>query len=130
MNVVWSVVVSAVVVFVVSSIWYVVFAKRRAALLGETALAAGERPPVRNVVLELLRSALVAGVIAGLAAQLEIDNVGEALVLGLVLWVGFPFVLLSGSVLWDKVDWRLAATHAGDWLLKLLVISLIVGLFR
>jgi hypothetical protein len=47
-----------------------------------------------------------------------------------VLWVGFPFVLLSGSVLWDNVDWRLATIHAGDWLLKLLVISLIVGLFR
>jgi hypothetical protein len=114
----------------VSSVWYVVFAKPRAALLGEAAPAAGERPPVGNVVLELLRSALVAGVIAGLAAHLEVSGVGEALVLGLVLWVGFPFVLLSGSVLWDKVDWRLAGIHAGDWLLKLLVISLIVGLFR
>jgi hypothetical protein len=51
-------------------------------------------------------------------------------VLGLVLFAGFPFVLLTGSVLWDKVDWRLAAIHGGDWFLKLLVISLIIGLFR
>jgi len=127
-NVFLSVVVAAVAVFVVSSVWYVVFAAPRAAILGSAPTA--DRPPVRNIVLELLRSALVAGVIAGLAAHLSISSVGPALVLGLVLFAGFPFVLLTGSVLWDKVDWRLAAIHGGDWLLKLLVICLIVGLFR
>ena len=128
MNVFLSIVVAAVAVFVVSSVWYVVFAAPRATMLGSAPTA--DRPPVRNIVLELLRSALVAGVIAGLAAQLSISSVGPALLLGLVLFAGFPFVLLTGSVLWDKVDWRLAAIHGGDWLLKLLVICVIVGLFR
>jgi len=39
-------------------------------------------------------------------------------------------VLLSGSVMWDKVPWRIAATHGGDWLLKLLVIGAVVGAWR
>jgi hypothetical protein len=128
-NVFLSIVIAAVAVFVVSSVWYVAFAAPREAMLG--AAPQGEtRPPVRNIILEVLRSALVAAVIAGLAAHLSISGVGPAVVLGLVLFAGFPFVLLTGSVLWDKVDWRLAAIHGGDWLLKLLVISLVVGLFR
>ncbi|MDX6282553.1 MAG: hypothetical protein QOH03_3624 [Kribbellaceae bacterium] len=122
------VVVSAVAVFMVSSVWYIAFAKARSALLG--APSADERPSPGKVLLELGRSALVAAVIAGLAAHLELSGVGPALLLGLVLFAGFPFVLLTGSVIWDGVNPKLAAIHGGDWLLKLLVISLIVGLFR
>jgi hypothetical protein len=33
-------------------------------------------------------------------------------------------------VLHEGVPWRLAALHAGDWLLKLVAIALIVGLWR
>jgi hypothetical protein len=44
------------------------------------------------------------------------------------LWLGFPLVLLTGSMIWDRVPTVTALLHAGDWLLKLLVISVIVGL--
>jgi hypothetical protein len=30
-------------------------------------------------------------------------------------------------VLHERVPWRLAAVHAGDWLLKLVAVALIVG---
>ena len=129
MKIVLAVVVAAVAVFVVSSVWYVVFAKSRSALLG-TPAAAEEKPSPAKVLMELGRSALVAAVIAGLASELELTSVGPVLVLGLALFAGFPFVLLTGSVIWDGVKPQLAAIHAGDWLLKLLVISLVVGLFR
>ena len=45
-------------------------------------------------------------------------------------WVGFPVVLLAGSVLSENVPWRLAAIHAGDWLVKLLLVSCIVSFWR
>jgi len=38
--------------------------------------------------------------------------------------------VLLNSVLHEHVSWRLAAIHAGDWLIKLLVVTLIVGLWR
>jgi hypothetical protein len=38
-------------------------------------------------------------------------------------------VLLIGSVQWEKVPPMLAAIHTGDWLLKLLIITLIVTLW-
>ena len=47
--------------------------------------------------------------------------------LGLRLWVAFPVVLLSGSVVHEKVPWQQAAVHAGDWLVKLLLMSAVQG---
>ena len=49
---------------------------------------------------------------------------------GLALWIGFPVVLLAGSVFHENVPWKLAALHAGDWLVKLLVIAVIVGVWH
>ena len=41
-----------------------------------------------------------------------------------------PVILLLGSVVHEKVPWRLAALHAGDWLVKLLLIAVIVGIWE
>lgn len=68
--------------------------------------------------------------VAWLAGEIAPDGVGESLLMGVVLWVGFPAVLLSGSVLHERVPPPLAAIHAGDWLLKLLALALILGLWR
>ena len=46
---------------------------------------------------------------------------------GVFLWIGFPVILLTGSVLWENVLWKVAAIYAGDWLVKMLVIPLIVS---
>jgi hypothetical protein len=40
-----------------------------------------------------------------------------ALGLALATWIAFPVVLLTGSVHWENVPWRLAAIHTGDWLI-------------
>lgn len=45
------------------------------------------------------------------------------------LWLAFPVVLLTGSVFHEHVPAGLAALHAGDWLIKLVVVLGIVGLF-
>jgi hypothetical protein len=37
---------------------------------------------------------------------------------------------VAGSVFHENVPWRLAALHAGDWLVKLLVIAVIVGVWH
>jgi hypothetical protein len=46
-----------------------------------------------------------------------------ALEFGSVAWIGFP-------AMWENVAWRLAAIHAGDRLAKLLLMTLIPGLWR
>ena len=48
------------------------------------------------------------------------------LLLGLVLWIGFPLVLWIGAVIHEATPVGLAAVHAGDWLVKLLLVGAIV----
>jgi hypothetical protein len=109
--------------FIVSTVWYGAFA-------GPMGMEDdGGRPPLWKIAVELTRSLAVALVVAGLTARLGVAGLAGALGLGLVLWAGFPAVLLSGAVLWEGVPWRRAALHAGDWLVKLLVVTVIIGLW-
>jgi hypothetical protein len=52
---------------------------------------------------------------------------GRALRLGFLLWIGFPVTLLVGSVIWESTSWELSAIHAGDWLMKILLMTLMLG---
>ena len=122
-----AVVIAAVAVAVVSTVYYIAFAKQMAAL--HPAYAEGARPEPWKVAVELLRNLVLATVVACLAARLDVDRVAESTALGLALWIGFPVVLWSGAVMWEKVPPKLAAIHAGDWLLKLLVIAIVVGVW-
>jgi Protein of unknown function (DUF1761) len=80
--------------------------------------------------LELVKSLVVATVVAGLVSLLGITDLSGGLKLGLALWIAFPVVLLIGSVTQENVPWKLGAIHAGDWLAKLLIISTIVSIWR
>ena len=111
-----------------SGAWYAAFGRRLAQLddaYAEDTAARGWVVPV-----ELVRSGTVAVTVSALAARTGVTRPGEALRLGLGLWVAFPVVLLTGSVVHEKVPWQLAAIHAGDWLAKLLLVSLVVGVRR
>jgi Protein of unknown function (DUF1761) len=121
MTVIAAILTSVVASFVISTVWYSVLDRDRA--------SDGRRPSPLQIVAELGRSALVAGAIVGLAKAMDIATIGPMLLLALVLWVAFPFVLLSGSVMWDKVPVATAARHGGDWLIKLLAVGTIVGLW-
>jgi hypothetical protein len=56
------------------------------------------------------------------------DTWTDGVALGALLWLGFPVVLWTGAVIWEKVPLKLAAIHSGDWLLKLIIVSVIVSL--
>ena len=118
-----AVIVAAVVVFVVSTVYYILFTSRMQQLSPAYADAGGTPEPWK-VSVELLRSLVV-----GTVALLGIVAIGDALLLALALWVAFPVVLLVGSVIWEKVPPALAAIHSGDWLLKLLIIAVIVTIW-
>lgn len=125
----WALAAATVAVFVLSSVWYMAFAKQMAELHPAYAPGASSMSPGK-VAVELLRSLVVAAVLAGLMSELGIAGWVAAAHLALVLWVAFPVVLWTGAVMWEKVPPKLAIIHAGDWLLKLLVISTIISLWR
>lgn len=123
-----AVLVATLVVFVVGLIYYGVFGGQLAQV--SEAAAAGERPPPWKLGVELLRSLIIAAVVAGLASQGQIDAWTGGLLLGLALWFGFPFVLWTGALIWERTPWKLAAIHAGDWLVKLVVVAVIVSVWH
>jgi hypothetical protein len=113
--------VLTVIAFVASSIWYspFLFGRQFLQLSGVTASA---HPSPVKALFELLRTFVLALVIVRLVLRLDIADWKRALGLGLWLWVGFPVILLTGSILWQNVPWQLAAIHSGDWLIKLILI--------
>ena len=121
-----AVVVATSAAFLLSGAWYALLpAQSSPSATGEAPAAKASSSPV--LAGEILRSAVVATVIAGLAATLDAASIGEGALLGLVLWVGFPAVLFAGSIIHERYPVRLAAVHLGDWLLKLVLIGVIVG---
>jgi len=128
------VLVAAVVVFVLGWLWYspLLFYNpwMRARGLDPVAAMAGAKMPGGKLLVELVRCFLLAYVIARFVALLGIVSFLGAVHFGLFLWIGFPVILLTGSVLWENSPVKVAAIHAGDWLVKLLVIPIIVTLWR
>ena len=120
---------AAIAVVVVSTVYYMAFTSQLRQLSPAYATA-DARPPIWKLAVELIRSFVVGAVVAGIAALIGVVELVGAVQLGMALWVGFPVVLLTGSVIWENVPPRLAAIHSGDWLLKLLVIAVIVTLWR
>lgn len=127
-----AILVAAVAAFVVSSVWYGVFGQQLSDLSGVNSNAdSGEtKAPGWKLLVEFGRSLIVASVLAGLASRTDITDWTSALLLGLALWIAFPVVLLAGSVIHENVPWKLAAGHSGDWLLKLLAVTVIVSVWR
>jgi Protein of unknown function (DUF1761) len=129
-----AVLVAAITVFVLGWLWYspILFYKpwMRARGLDPAAAMAGAKMPVGKLVIELVRCIVLAYVIAHFVVLLGISSWMGAVHFGLLLWIGFPVILLAGSILWENVPVTVAAIHAGDWLVKLLVIPIIVTLWR
>ena len=127
------VLVAAVVVFVLGWLWYspLLFFKPWMRLRGMDPVAAmaGAKMPGGKLVVEFARCFILAYVIARLVALLGIASALGAVHFGLSVWIGLPVIVLTGSVLWENTSWKVAAIHAGDWLVKMLVIPLILTLW-
>jgi Protein of unknown function (DUF1761) len=127
-------VVDPVQVLVATLLCFVIGAGYYAVLGGHLAAARGADAPTVpmrwwTMPVEVLRCLVLAAVVLGLAAATGADSGGDGLLLGLLLWVGFPLVLWTGAVVHEGTPGRLAALHGGDWLLKLLALGLLTGLW-
>lgn len=122
---VFAVLVASVAAFVVSSVWYTAFGNVWARL---SPAGAAARPSPWRMGAEFGRTLVLVAVFALLASA--VHGLLPTLGLAVLLWAGFPVVILAGSVLHERVPVRLAALHAGDWLVKIAVVALVVGVWR
>lgn len=122
-----AVLVAAVVAFVAAATYYGLLGAQLAQVSNA---ATADRLPPWQIAVELVRCLILATVVAGLAAQGDIDALAGGLALGLALWIGFPFVLWTGAMIHENTPVKLAAIHAGDWLVKLLLVAAIVSVWQ
>lgn len=131
-----EVLVAAVVIFVLGWLWYspLLFMRPWMRLRGidpdQAMAAAGGKMPLGKMAVEFLRCFVLALIVTRFAGLLGVTSVLIAIHFGLMIWIGFPVVLLVGSVIWDGVNWKVAAIHAGDWFVKLLVLSILATVWR
>jgi len=124
-----AIVVAAVAAFVASSAWYAVFGNIWMELRGiDPATAADMGTPAWTMLFVVVQSLVVAFMLAYFVVRLKIVDWKVAVRLGALVWV-FPVMILLGSVVHENVPLRLAAIHAGDWLVKLLLMSVILGVW-
>ena len=129
----WAVVVAAVAAFVMSAVWYspLLFGNAYVRLRGLDPSAMGDmKMPVGTIVAEFVRALIVAFVLARFVVLVGADDWMDAVLLGVWAWIGFPAMILLGSVIHENVPWKLAAIHVGDWLVKLLLIAIILSIWR
>jgi hypothetical protein len=120
-----AVVVAAVAAFVASSVWYAVFGSATMELSGVGPAAAADMAnPAYTALFVVAQSLVVAFMLAYFVASLGTAGPKDAVRLGFLVWI-FPAMILLGSVVHENVPWMLATIHAGDWLLKLLLMAVI-----
>jgi hypothetical protein len=124
-----GIILAAVCAFAASSLWYspVLFGRQFLALSG---VAASAKPDGLKIAAEMLRNLLLASVISGFLARQDANRLRAALGFAAILWLGFPFTLLSGSALWQNVPPELGLIHCGDWLIKILLMTVTLWLIN
>ncbi len=126
-------VVASAVALVASTVWYIAFAKQWRKLSAAKLGAMDDnvrRPEPIKMLGEIVRNIVLALVLAYLVVRLGVVSWTGAVQLGFILWIGFPVILLTGSIMRENYPWKLAAIHAGDWLVKLILMSVIVSIWH
>ena len=85
-------------------------------------------PPFAQMASVLLRSLIASGRVAGLLAAAGGSGIGAGAAVGLAL-SSMPALLLMGGVIHENTPISVALVHLLDWVVKLVVIGGILGLF-
>ena len=123
----FAVVVAAIVAFLGSFGWYILLGNELAKV---SPAFAAQQPAAWKMLAVFAGSLVLAFVVAYVLALIGNINWTGAVGIGFLLWVGLSAMQWLSSIVWENVPLKMAAIHAGDWLLKLIIISTIVCAWR
>jgi hypothetical protein len=126
-------VVSGITAFVIGACWYSpllfgdAYMRLRAIVAGPGPVAT---PPIGELIAELARCVVVAYALAHFMPRAAAGGWRAGVQVGLWVWVGFQGMLLAGAVIHEGMPWELYLIHAGDALVKTLVMATILSVWR
>ncbi|MFF2397359.1 DUF1761 family protein [Nocardia sp. NPDC058114] len=121
-----GVVVAAVVSFVISAVLYAT--PPIAALVSRTSTPRpGIGMPVQMLFV-VLRGLLAAGVLAALLVAGDRHGIAAGAAVGAIVAV-LPVTILAGAIVHENVPIPTALVHMTDWVLKLVVSGVVLGMF-
>lgn len=126
----WAILAAAIAAFVFSSLYY------SPLLLGgvwrrvDPVATASAKASGAKALIEFVRTVVITLVIARVLSMLQVANWKSAVQLAVLLWLGFSAAMWVGAIMWEKTPWTVAAIHSGDWLIKTVIISFILGVWR
>jgi len=86
--------------------------------------------PAGKMVAELVRCFVISYMVAHLIENMSCSHQERPACRSLSTGSRFRVTLLAAPVIWEGMNWKLAAIHAGDWLVKLLLVPIIVVLMH
>ena len=128
-----GVAIATIVGFVIGGLWYspFLFGDLWWKLRGiDPAAVPNDGLPVGKMAAEIVRVLVVATTLAWLQHASGTTSFGAALLLGLILWLGFQAITIAGSVIHEDYPPPLYAIHVGDALVKTLAMSLVLAWWR
>jgi hypothetical protein len=131
----FSVVVAAVVSFVIGWAWFspILFVKPWMQLRGkdpEAAMAGGMKMPVGPMVGEFVVQLIIAYVLAVFISATGSADWTGALHVAFLAWLGFYAATMVGAMFWEQMPLKLYAIYAGRWLASFAAMALVLGLWR
>ncbi len=133
-----AVLVAAVVCYLVGWAWYspLLFVKPWLRARGKDADAVmaqmkNMQMPMDKMLIELVTTVVFAFLVGHITVVwFGVATIQSAIHLSLWLWVTFFAVPLIGAVMWEDMRWQHFAITAGRWLVSLLIITIITGLWH
>lgn len=124
----WAVVITGIVAFGLSIIWYspVLFGK----IWVEHRKGLAPSAPQWTMLFAPFRELIVSYVLALLITRLSSVSWKKNLKLILLLWLAFHAVGMAGAIIWDNMPLKLGAVHAGDWLMKMVFMAIVLSIWH
>jgi hypothetical protein len=122
-----AVLVAAIVMFVIGSVWYgALFSRQWRALQGVP-----EGSPMTGIGVTLAGGFIVTQVMAYVLARYVVHygapSFGEGVLTGFMAWIGFAATVTANQILYERRPWLLWAINNGYLLIGLVVMGAILG---
>lgn len=129
----FAVVVAALAAMVVGTFWYspVGFGKHWMRLRGKAPVAQKDMQfPAQLMIIEFICALVTAYVLGIMTTVFGAHTPYSAILLAIIIWLGFYVTMLLGEVLWEDKPFGLFLINAGLRLVNIVLMTLIVGLWQ